>query len=244
VAQATQYASEGGGGSPESPAGAGEPVHGVREPAGQYGSPQDPDGKAEGQGELGSTREFETAEGRLSYQELSERLAVPLVAIYDGILQESPKQLVINSEWLCFRHKRLASHLFPDWAGRFRDVNVQVGAHTPPPYYEVPIHMRQFCDDLSARLLHLNQESVANCAELLAWADWRFQWIHPFKDFNGRIGRVLLAALLYKLALPHVETAPIDPDARRDYLHALSTADGSDLSLLTDVWICRIKAGL
>ena len=244
VAEAPQYAREGGGGSPESPAGAGEPVHGVREPAGQYGPPQDPNGEAESQSELGSTREIETAEGRLSYQELSERLAVPLVAIYDEILQESPKQLVINSEWLCLRHKRLAGHLFPDWAGRFRDVNVQVGSHTPPPYYEVPIHMRQFCDDLSARLLHLNQESVANCAELLAWADWRFQWIHPFKDFNGRIGRVLLAALLYKLGLPHVETAPIDPHARRKYLDALNVADDGNLGPLTELWTHRIAETL
>jgi fido (protein-threonine AMPylation protein)/methylase of polypeptide subunit release factors len=240
VAQQAQYPGEGGSDSPESSAGAGEPVHGVREPASQYGSPQDPDGGAEGQGELGSTREFETAEGRLSYQELSERLAVPLVAIYDEILQESPKQFVINSEWLCLRHKRLAGHLFPDWAGRFRDVNVQIGSHTPPPYYEVPIHMHQFCDDLSARLLHLNQESVANYAELLAWADWRFQWIHPFKDFNGRIGRVLLAALLYKLGLPHVETAPPDREARTQYLDALRAADNADLGPLTELWVRRL----
>ncbi|HEV8328314.1 MAG TPA: DNA methyltransferase [Nitrospiraceae bacterium] len=244
VAQPTQYAREGGVGSPESPAGAGEPVHGVREPAGQYGSPQDPDGGAEGQSELGSTHEFETAEGRLSYQELSERLAVPLVAIYDEILQESPKQLVITSEWLCHRHKRLAGHLFPDWAGRFRDVNLQVGSHTPPPYYEVPIHMRQFCDDLSARLLHLNQESVANCAELLAWADWRFQWIHPFKDFKCRIGRVLLAALLYKLVLPHIETAPTDPAVRRKYLDALQSADQGKLDPLTEMWKRRVEEAL
>ena len=98
VAQPAQYPGEGGGGTQKSPAGAGEPVHGVREPASQYGSPQDPDGDVEGQSELGSTHGFETAEGRLSYQELSERLAVPLVAIYDEILQESPKELVINSE--------------------------------------------------------------------------------------------------------------------------------------------------
>ena len=123
-------------------------------------------------------------------------------------------------------------------------MNVQVGAHTPPPYYEVPIHMRQFCDDLSARLLHLNQESVANCAELLAWADWRFQWIHPFKDFNGRIGRVLLAALLYKLGLPHVETAPIDPHVRRKYLDALNVADDGNLGPLTELWTHRIAETL
>jgi fido (protein-threonine AMPylation protein) len=238
-----QYSCEGGGGASESAAGTGEPIHGVREPAGQYGSPQDPDGDVEGQSELGSTREFETAEGRLSYQELSERLAVPLVAIYDEILQNRSDQIIITSEWLCGRHKCLAGHLFPDWAGRFRDVNVQVGSHTPPPYYEVPIHMRQFCDDLSARLLHLNQESVANCAEFLAWADWRFQWIHPFKDFNGRIGRVLLAALLYKLGLPHVVTAPTEHD-RRDYLDALQSADEGEVGPLTEMWLRRLAEAL
>jgi fido (protein-threonine AMPylation protein) len=240
VAQPAQYPGEGSGGAPESPAGTGEPVHGVREPAGQYGSPQDPDANAKSQSELGSTREFETAEGRLSYSELSERLAVPLVAIYDEVLQANPDQIVIDSEWFCVRHKRLAGHLFPDWAGRFRDVNVQIGAHFPPPYYEVPIHMRQFCDDLAERLRHDPGVSVRSAADFLAWADWRFQWIHPFKDFNGRIGRVLLAALLYKLGLPHVEMAPADPAVRREYLEALQAADEGSLGLLMDLWIRRI----
>ena len=89
------------------------------------------------------------------------------------------------------------------------------------------------------RLLHLNQESVANC-EYFGWADWRFQWIHPFKDFNGRIGRVLLAGLLYKLALPHVETAPFEPSARRQYLDALKVADDNNLGPLTELWTHRI----
>ena len=116
---------------------------------------------------------------------------------------------------------------------------MQVGSHTPPPYYEVPIHMRQFCNDLTARMSHANQESVANCAELLAWADWRFQRIHPFKDFNGRVGRVLLAALLYKLGLPHVVTAPPDPEARTLYLDALWAADQGDPAKLAELWIRR-----
>ena len=106
----------------------------------------------------------------------------------------------------------------PRLGGRFRDVNVQVGVHIPPPYYEVPIHLRQFCDELTERLRHQPEVSLKGSADLLAWTDLRFQWIHPFKDFNGRIGRVLLAALLYKLGLPHVETAPSDPAARHEYL--------------------------
>ncbi|MGH7231557.1 MAG: Fic family protein, partial [Nitrospiraceae bacterium] len=149
-------------------------------------------------------------------------------------------QIIITPEWLCHRHKRLAAHLFPDWAGRYRDVNVQVGSHTPPPFYEVPVLTRQFCDDLTERLRHTSLTSIESVAELLGWADWRFQWIHPFKDFNGRIGRVLLAALLYKLNVPHVETSPVDQERRERYLEALRAADRDDLNQLKLLWMHRI----
>lgn len=243
VARETQYAGEGGSGASESATGARERIHGIREPAGEYRPSQDPPNGPEGQSELGSTRYFDTAEGRLSYADLAERLAIPLVAIHDEILQNHPDQIIITSEWLCARHKRLAGHLFPDWAGRFRDVNVQVGAHTPPPFYEVPIHTRQFCEDLSVRLHHI-AGNLDELADFFAWVDWRLQWIHPFRDFNGRIGRVLSAALLYRLGLPYAQLAPTDPEARQEYLSALHAADGGNSVLLSDVWHRRILEAL
>ena len=63
-------------------------------------------------------------------------------------------------------------------------------------------------------------------------------------DFNGRIGRVLLAALLYKLALPHVETAPSDPHARRQYLDALRAADTQAFDQLETLWLRRLEGAL
>ena len=106
--------------------------------------------------------------------------------------------------------------------------------------------MRLFCEDLAERLRHIapRESEIGALAELLAWTDWRFQWIHPFKDFNGRIGRVLLAALLYKLALPHVVTAPLEADTRSQYLQALHAADEGDFRALTDVWVSRITEAL
>jgi len=166
--------------------------------------------------------------------------------LLDNILQVSPAELEVSPDWFCERHKKLAGNFFPDWAGRYRDVNVEVGQHTPPPYYEVPTFMRLFCDDLRERLRNLSPEEadVQELAALLAWLDWRFQWIHPFKDFNGRIGRVLLAALLYKLALPHVETAPLAVAVRQPYLTALRAADEGDLDPLIDVWLHRVAFAL
>lgn len=77
-------------------------------------------------------------------------------------------------------------------------------------------------------------------AELLAFADWRFQWVHPFKDFNGRVGRILLSALLFKLKLPPAETAAVHPEGRKSYLNALHEADNGDLSSLKTIWIERL----
>ena len=108
----------------------------------------------------------------------------------------------------------------------------------------MPIHMRQFSDDLAERLRHNPGTSIRSAAEFLAWADWRFQWIHPFKDFNGRIGRVLLAALLYMLSLPHVETAPPDRGTRERYLDALRAADQGNYDPLTLEWLWRLGEAL
>lgn len=170
---------------------------------------------------------------------MSERLAGPLVALLDEILHTPPEQIII-----CGRHKHLAGHLYPEWAGRYRDQDVRVGLHSPPPYYEVPIHMRQFVDDLTERLSHPFEATLGGVVEFFAWVDWRFQWIHLFKDFNGRIGRVLLAALLYNLGLPHVQTAPVNTDEKDAYLTALRTADQGDLEPMRRVWLQRFFKAL
>ena len=177
----------------------------------------------------------------MTYSELSERLAVALARILDRILRTSAQDIVVTSEWLCERHRELAGDLFPAWAGRFRTTDVKVGTLEPPPFYQVPMLVRSFCDDLAERLRHLPEDDLTRTAALLAWVDWRFQWIHPFKDFNGRM---VLAALLYKLALPPVETAPTDPDGRRAYLEGLRAADAGDLLPLQHQWIARLAAAI
>jgi len=191
-------------------------------------------------GQPGSTRSFETIEGALTYAEVSERLAVSLARILDLLLQTSPHEIIITPEWLCRTHRELAGHLFPEWAGRFRTTDVQVGTLEPPAYHKVPLLVQSFCDDLAERLRHVDVDKLSDIAECLAWVDWRFQWIHPFKDFNGRVGRVALAALLYKLALPPVETAPTDAEKRREYLEALRAGDAGNLGPLQQLWIRRL----
>lgn len=218
-------------------------VHGVRERTGEY----DPSEGTPREGEdstrpLDSTRYFETAQGIKTYSEVSEILAVSVTKTIEALLEKSPSDINITPEWICKLHGELAGYLFPEWAGRFRDVNVRVGTHIPPPYFEVPIHVRMYCEDLAARVSAASQkQDIEKIAETLAYADWRFQWIHPFKDFNGRVGRILLAAILFRLEMPPAETVTIDPEEKEQYLKALHEADAGDLSSLTEIWVKRLS---
>lgn len=220
----------------------------IRERTGDYGPPSGTPDQPEDHpsGSVGSTRYLDTAEGSKLYTEVAERLAVSLTSILSRIIESDPSTISISPEWLCLRHRELAGALFPDWAGRFRDRNVQIGQHQPPPFYEVPVHMRLFCDDLAVRLGHVQsgEPDLRMIAELLAVADGRLQSIHPFRDFNGRVGRILLVALIHILALPPVDIVPAGPEFRQAYLAALTTADQGDYGVLTEMWLQRLAEAL
>lgn len=186
---------------------------------------------------LDATRELATAAGALTYGEVSERVAVNIAHCLDALLEKSPDDIRITPEWICDIHRSIAMELFPDWAGRFRSADVQVGTHLPPPGHEVSVHIRNFCLDLEERMFHL--QGAASIAALLAWVDWRFQWIHPFKDFNGRTGRILLVALCYKLGLPPMNPAA-DESGKKAYFEALRAADAGELGSLTELWLGRL----
>lgn len=227
----------------EEGSGLGSEVHGVREGASEYkpseGTPK------EGQDStrpLNSTRYFETAQGIKTYSEVSEILAVSVAKTIEAIIETSPEDIYFTSEWICKLHNDIAGSLFPDWAGRFRDVNVKVGTHTPPPFYEAPVLVRLYCEDLAVRLSFASKEKdIEKISETLAYADWRFQWIHPFRDFNGRVGRILLTAILFKLRLPPAETASVEPEEKERYLNALHEADTGNLLQLIEIWVKRLS---
>lgn len=74
-------------------------------------------------------------------------------------------------------HSALTASLNVDWSGRYRDCPVRVGSYIPPPHQEVVLLMRRFFKRLE------------KCEPWEAHNE--FEMIHPFEDFNGRIGRLI-----------------------------------------------------
>ncbi len=188
-----------------------------------------------------ATRFVETTRGILSYSQLApllaERVLRVLQDIEDGVFCELP----LDESLLLDLHRNICVDLTPDWAGRFRTIEVKVGQHSPPLSHKVPILVRDYFADLNVRLADLSGGRETLLLETLAFAEGRLLFIHPFADFNGRATRLLLAEILRREELPPVELAPDEATARKTYIQALVAADKTNWMPLTRLWQERLE---
>src|SRR3989344_4587937 len=149
-------------------------------------------------------------------------------------LVKQDKNIEITPKFICQLHQISFGWIFPQWAGKFRKIQVTVSGKEAPKYYLVPEMIINLTQDLKERLKNLPKEAdnfVIEAVKLLAWWQHKFVWIHPFQDYNGRTARMLTIILLLKLKLPPVEIK-IDNDIdRKRYLAAMQKADQGDISL-------------
>lgn len=188
-----------------------------------------------------ATRFVETTQGVLSYTELApllaERVTQVEAALYGGVFQDWP----LDDRLVAELHRRLCADLVPEWAGKWRDIEVRVGRLEPPPPFQLPMLMRDYGLDLQARWPEAEAGGMERLLEFLAFAEGRFLTVHPFRDFNGRTIRLLLTELLRRLDLPRVTLAPESEEERQRYFAALEAADGHDWQPLMALWNARLQ---
>ena len=191
-----------------------------------------------------ATRYIETSVGILSYRELApllaERVADTELAISDRRFADLPLH-----DLLLELHHRICVGLTPGMAGRWRLRDVRVGDHQAPPYWQVPMLMRTYAVDLEARFAGPDDYSGEPLIDDLAFAEGRLLHVHPFEDFNGRVSRLFLIELLYRLDLPVIDTAASSPEDTRRYFAALQAYfyDRHDPRPLSAIWRHRFAQG-
>jgi len=128
--------------------------------------------------------------------------------------------------------------------GAFRSnaVSIKGAQHTPPSPFELPRLIEEFVD-------FINQPADSRYDLLrIAIAHHRFEYIHPFRNGNGRVGRLLTYAMLVRAGFKVDEGRILNPSAvfcndRSAYMAALSHADsGTDEALLS--WCEFVLGGL
>ena len=189
----------------------------------------------------GATRYIQTTRGLLSYSQLAPLLAEQVLFVERDIASGLFGAQALSPDLALEFHRRIAGDLCPEWAGRWRDAEVRVGEHHPPPPYRVPMLMRDYGEDLRVRLENATSIMDDLLLETLGFAEGRLLSIHPFTDFNGRVTRLLLRELLRRLDLAPVDLVPTDAEELAAYRGALRAGDGLDWKPLASVWQKRFE---
>lgn len=177
----------------------------------------------------------------MSYLDLAPWLADAIAAVEEGIARNRYADLPLDEYLVLALHRDMAAALVPRVGGRWRQHDVQIGDHEPPPFHRVPELMRAYALDLNARLEGIDTQDDDRVLETLAFAEGRLLSIHPFADFNGRTTRVFLSELLRRLNLPAIDPTPEPGAATQRYLEALGAGDRNDWAALKVIWRGRFE---
>ena len=100
---------------------------------------------------------------------------------------------------------------FLDWAGTTRRDDRGPGGRVAVSWADVRIQLRNLALDLAAWVGDPATMDTADVANVIADAHHRFQLIHPFKDTDGRTGRVLDHYILWVTFGLHADSLETSP---------------------------------
>jgi Fic family protein len=150
----------------------------------------------------------------ISEREIFEAKNLGRVVSY---INKRAKEQELDLEVILSLHKMLISNIRDDVAGRFRSDNeyVRVGSHIAPGPKEVK-------DRLQRMLAEYNASVRESIIKRIARLHLAFEYIHPFVDGNGRIGRVINNYLLIREGFVPINIKFVD---RKKYYEAFKEFD-------------------
>ncbi|MFH1728895.1 MAG: Fic family protein [Pseudomonadota bacterium] len=150
----------------------------------------------------------------ITEREIFEAKNLARVVVY---IDKKSKKQELNIDVILMLHKMLFSNIQDDVAGRFRKEGeyVRVANH-------IACASSEITDRLTKMLTEYNAKKHINIIERIAKLHLVFEYIHPFVDGNGRIGRVINNYLLIREGYIPINIKFID---RKKYYEAFNEFD-------------------
>ena len=136
-------------------------------------------------------------------------------------IETKSKENELNFDIILSLHKMLISNIRDDIAGRFRkeDEWVRVGDYVAPNPREVEERLQKI-------LTEYNSNTAESIIKRIAKFHLGFEYVHPFCDGNGRIGRVLNNYLLMRGGYVSINIKFIDRAMYYDAFREFQTKSG------------------
>lgn len=158
-----------------------------------------------------------------------------LLELTDALLDEVGVEQRFTAQDLCDWHRRWLSDIYP-WAGEYRQVNMGKGGFQFASAHLIHGLMADFERDALAAHTPCNDMDDTRLLAALARTHAELILVHPFREGNGRLARLLNTLMALQAGLPVLDFDGLRGRAKQDYIAAIHAALGRDYGPLERVF--------
>lgn len=184
--------------------------------------------------------------GIKSPEEMDDAEAIALKEATDKLVRTFDRQHRFTAADICNFHKIWLDGIY-SWAGKYRQVNVSKGDFPFAAAIHIPSLMAQFEQDVLFRNTPCNFTNREEVLHALAETHIELVLIHPFREGNGRVARILSTLMALQAGLPFLNFGLITVERKKEYFAAIQAGLDKNYELmgkLFSVIIERSDAGL
>lgn len=179
------------------------------------------EGLLEAQFEPGSRgRVLKNLAGVKSKREMDRLEAREQLRALEALVREYGREHRFTAADICHFHKTWLGGIY-EWAGDYRRVNVGKGGFMFAVAEHIPNLMAEFENGPLKEYSPCACSSDNEAAEALAVVHTELVLIHPFREGNGRVARILATLMALQANLPPLEFGGIKGRKRQEYFAAV-----------------------
>lgn len=195
----------------------------------------------EGQAQPGSRgRVLANRPGIVRVRDMQVAETAALLQLTDDLLSEITETQRFTGGDLCAWHQRWLGGIY-DWAGRYRQVNMSKDGFPFAAARLVPGLMAEYSRTVLAAHTPCVDMDDARLVQALAHTHAEFILIHPFREGNGRLGRLLNTMMALQAGLPLLDFDGIRGAAKQRYIAAIHAAQANDYLPLEKVFAAVLQ---
>jgi len=179
--------------------------------------------------------------GIRSKRAMDEREATKLVDATDWAIRHVTADQRFTAADICQWHKQWLGEVYP-WAGEYRQVNISKGNFVFAMAAQVPRLMQEFERKELKRFSPCTFDNPEKVLEALAITHCELVLIHPFREGNGRLSRLLSQLMALQAGLPLLNFSSIKGKQREAYFAAVRAGMGRDYAPMIEIFRKVVKA--
>lgn len=178
-----------------------------------------------------------------SMREMNRREKEAQMRAVEDLTEIFDEQHRFNAADICNIHKSWLGDIY-EWAGKYRQVNISKDDFHFAASAQIPKLMTELEKSVLHEFTPCRFESMEEIVKALAIVHAELVLIHPFREGNGRIARMLATLMALQSGLPPLDFSYMTGKGKKEYIKAIHAGVKRDYKPMAKVFTSVLRKTL